>query len=120
MTKRKKTSKKENEDDTYEDTIHPGAVSVDGYWTTTRGHRMSVIGVVFDTPEGTEWLGETIHTVTPAVEHIEACPNCEEWVGKQTPLLHTAGHRILPCCMCDQFVWLARPDFEDTLKEALA
>lgn len=107
-------------DNTYEDIIHPCAVTLDGYWTTTRGDRVSIIGAVFDTPIGTEWVQEAIREVTPAIEQVETCPLCEEWVGKQTPLLHGAGHRILPCCVCEQFIWLARPDFEDSLKEALA
>lgn len=117
---RKKTSEKDNEDGTYEDTILVGAVSVDGFWTTSRGHRLSVIGVMFDTPEGTEWPKEMIHTVTPGVEHIESCPLCEEWIGKETPILQTERHRILPCVVCQMFVWLPRPDFEDSFKEALA
>ena len=116
----KRTPAKDCEDDTYEDWIHPGAVSVDGFWTTTRGHRMSVIGVAFDTPEGTEWPKETIHTVTPAVEHIESCPTCEEWIGKEVPIFHTAGHRILSCGVCELFLWLPRPDFEDSIKVTLA
>jgi hypothetical protein len=107
------------DDDTYVDFIHPRALSVDGYWTTTRGHRVSVIGVEFDTPEDTEWATETIQAVTPAIEYIESCPLCEEWVGKQTPLLHTAGNRLLCCSVCNQFIWLVRPDFEDSFKVAL-
>jgi hypothetical protein len=108
------------DDNTYEDDILPCKVSADGYWTTTRGHRVSIIGTVFETPEGTEWDEETIHAVSPANQHVECCPLCDEWVDKETPILHTTAHRILPCCTCDTVIWLARPDFEDNLKEALA
>ena len=107
-------------DNTYEGIIYPCAVTLDGFWTTQRGHRVSIIGVEFDTPEGTDWEKETIQAVTPANEHIECCPTCNEWVGKQTPLLHTVAHRILPCCVCAEFMWRPRPDFEDALKEAMA
>jgi len=107
-------------DNRYDDYIRPCHIDLDGLWTSTRGHQTTIVGAVFDTPEGTEWDKETIHAVTKAIDYVECCPLCEEWVANQTPLLHTAGHRILPCCACDQFVWLVRPDFEESVKEALA
>ncbi len=106
--------------DTYEEYIHPCDVDIDGNWRTKTGHVASVIGVAFDTPDGVEWDSEEVQAISLAIEYVECCPLCDEFVGKQVPLLHTPMHRLLPCCSCDQFVWLTRPDFEESHKEALA
>ena len=110
----------ETSNETYEAIILPCSVDIDGTWVTERGDRVSVVGTIFDTPDGTEWADEEIRFVTRAAEHIETCPSCDEWVGNSAAMLEAVSHRVFPCCACGLFVWLPRPPFEDDFGEANA
>jgi len=97
----------------YNETVKPCGIQIDGTWVTQRGDNFSLVGVIFDTPDGTEWAKEEVRFISRAIDYTESCPSCGEWVGRQTPMLEAVRHRILPCCACSSFVWLIRPDFED-------